>query len=170
MGSAHPRAKTRGSAQIARPPAHHHGPAVSRAASPYTRDDNDKTRRLLASRRRQFPTFPAAFHPPPPSANHHGPAVSRALRARAREMATTKRDASRRLVVVTAPAARAFLPAAHDPGPSVSRKLRGRARETTTTRRDASRRLVVVALPPPPLLPAVIHPQQTTTDPPFRAL
>ncbi|KII85321.1 hypothetical protein PLICRDRAFT_178412 [Plicaturopsis crispa FD-325 SS-3] len=90
--------------------------------------------------------------PPPSSVHNHGPSVSRALRARARETATTRRDAKRRLVVVTLPAAPpSSTPSTHQ-RPGVSCALRARARETTTTTRDASRRLVVVAfpLPPPP--------------------
>ncbi|KII82835.1 hypothetical protein PLICRDRAFT_180984 [Plicaturopsis crispa FD-325 SS-3] len=58
-------------------------------------------------------------HPPPlsspPSAHHRGPAVSCALRARARETATTTRDASRRLVVFTPPSAAAIFYPQHPP-------------------------------------------------------
>ncbi|KII83755.1 hypothetical protein PLICRDRAFT_180102 [Plicaturopsis crispa FD-325 SS-3] len=83
--------------------------------------------------------------------NHHGPAASRAPLARARETATTKRDARRRLVVVAFPTAAAF----RLPPPSANQTntgrpscaLRARARETATMKRDASRRLVVVSPP-----------------------
>ncbi|KII83564.1 hypothetical protein PLICRDRAFT_180337 [Plicaturopsis crispa FD-325 SS-3] len=113
------------------PPACH----LARAASPCTRDGDDETRRLLASRRHRFPR-----RLPPPSAPTTGP-PSRALQARAHRCLPPPQQTTT--------------------GPP-SRALRARAHDTATTKRDARRRLVVVVialppLPPPPPPPSADH-------------
>ncbi|KII83246.1 hypothetical protein PLICRDRAFT_452766 [Plicaturopsis crispa FD-325 SS-3] len=164
------------------PPANDHAPAISRAVGPRTPHD-DRTRRQRASRRRRR-FQKAALHDPMP-------AVSRALCAHARETTTTKRDASRRLVLIASPTAfpAAVLPARTRPNrqpqhtttgaPSRTRREPAHARRrrrnetpagvSSSSRHSTRRRRRLPSRRAGARIPPHDHPQRTTTGPPSRA-